>query len=117
MCFRYLLTISTWPTIDIKVTLFQCILLRDITLAQIFWLSQSEERTNSVGLTPKLAIYEQKCKLSKRTGKTDRLASPYCIDIQLAIFLMKILDGRYIIFQKLGNGDIHIVEINIFVPV
>jgi hypothetical protein len=81
------------------------------------FLAQPIRREDKFGLTPKLAIYEQKCKLSKRTGKTDRLASPYCIDIQLAIFLMKILDGRYIIFQKLGNGDIHIVEINIFVPV
>jgi hypothetical protein len=44
---HYLHTTSAWPTTDIKVTLFQCILLRDITVAQIFWLSQSEERKNS----------------------------------------------------------------------
>jgi hypothetical protein len=74
ICFRYSLTISTWPTMDIKVTLFQCILLRDITVARIFWLSQSEERKNS-------AQFQNLPSLSRNVslvnGQTDRLASPY----------------------------------------
>jgi hypothetical protein len=52
------------------VTLFQCILLRDITVALIFF-----RREEKFDLTSKLAIYEQKCRLSN--GQTDRLASPY----------------------------------------
>jgi hypothetical protein len=47
ICFQYLLMIGTWPTIDIKVTFFECILLREITVARIFWVRQSEERKNS----------------------------------------------------------------------
>jgi hypothetical protein len=74
ICFRYLLTFSTWPTIDIKETLFQCILLWDITVARMFWLSQSEERKN-------LAQPQNWASLSRNVslenGQTDRLASPY----------------------------------------
>jgi hypothetical protein len=49
------------------------ILLRDITVARIFWLSQSEERKNSAK-PKKMAIYDQKCKLSKRTNRQISLA-------------------------------------------
>jgi hypothetical protein len=75
MCFRYLLTISTWPRIVIKVTFFQCILLRDITVARIFWLSQSEERKNSA--KPK-KLPSMIRNVSLVNGQTDRLALPYC---------------------------------------
>jgi hypothetical protein len=73
MYFRYLLTIITWPTIDIKVTLFQCQLLRDITVARTFWLSQSEERKN---LSQPQNWPSLSRNVSLVNGQTDRLASP-----------------------------------------
>jgi hypothetical protein len=56
------------------VTFFQCILLRDITVAQIFWLSQSEERKNSA--KPK-KLPSMIRNVSLVNGQTDRLALPY----------------------------------------
>jgi hypothetical protein len=74
MCFRCLLTISTWPRIVIKVTFFQCILLRDITVARTFWLSQSEERKNSAKPKKRPSMIRN---VSLVNGQTDRLALPY----------------------------------------
>jgi hypothetical protein len=74
MCLRYLLTIRTWPIIDIKVTLFQCILLRDITVARIFWLSQSEERKNLAQPQNWPSMIRN---VSLVNRQTDRLALPY----------------------------------------
>jgi hypothetical protein len=76
MPFRYLLIISTWPTIDIKLTLFQLILLRarDITVARIFWLSQSVERKNSAQPQNWPSMRRN---VSLVNGQTDRLALPY----------------------------------------
>jgi hypothetical protein len=74
MGFRYLFTISTWPRIVIKVTFFQCILLRDITVARIFWLSQSEESKNSAKPKKWPSMIRN---VSLVNGQTDRLALPY----------------------------------------
>jgi hypothetical protein len=52
------------------VTFFQCNLLRDITVARIFWLSQSEERKPKKW--PSMIR-----NVSLVNGQTDRLALPY----------------------------------------
>jgi hypothetical protein len=49
-------------------------LLRDITVARIFWLSQSEERKNSAKPKKWPSMIR---KLSLVNGQTDRLALPY----------------------------------------
>jgi hypothetical protein len=70
------------------VTFFQCILLRDITVARIFWLSQSEERKNSAKPKKWPSMIRN---VSLVNGQTDRLALPYstiilinCLPIQLS---------------------------------
>jgi hypothetical protein len=72
-CFRYSLTISTRPIIDIKVTLFQCILLRIIPFARMFRLIQSEERKNSAKPQSWTSMSR---KVSLVNGQTERLALP-----------------------------------------
>jgi hypothetical protein len=49
-------------------------LLRDITVAQIFWLSQSEERKNSAKPKKWPSMIRN---VSLVNGQTDRLALPY----------------------------------------
>jgi hypothetical protein len=56
------------------VTFFQCILLRDITVARIFWLRQSEERKNSAKPKKWPSMIR---KVSLVNGQTNRLALPY----------------------------------------
>jgi hypothetical protein len=52
-------------------------LLRDITVAQIFWLSQSEERKNSAKPKKWPSMIRN---VSLVNGQTDRLALPYWSD-------------------------------------
>jgi hypothetical protein len=64
------------------VTFFQCILLRDITVARIFWLSQSEERKNSAKSKKWPSMIRN---VSLVNGQTDRLALPYRGEVAVAV--------------------------------
>jgi hypothetical protein len=60
-------------------------LLRDITVARIFWLSQSEERKNSAKPKkwPSMIRF-----VSLVNGQTDRLALPYRTQLATRIYLV-----------------------------
>jgi hypothetical protein len=55
-------------------------LLRDITVARIFWLSQSEERKNSAKPKKWPSMIRN---ASLVNGQTDRLALPYSESVEL----------------------------------
>jgi hypothetical protein len=73
-CSKYLLTIRTWPIIDINSTLaFSMHLVKGHHCCPNF-PAQPIRREEKFGPTSELAIYEQKCKPGKRTKRQISLA-------------------------------------------